>query len=285
MQLLGDLTLRQEYNPVVEDFVATYRSSSSDILLEWTPSSTSAIVEYEIYKSSNGVSGYSLIATVDASDSTYVDSSVDSLNYYYIKYTSLQSTLSGTYYNNSLGSPITLDTTNVTSLPVELMVFTAEAVNNDAELKWSTASEENFSHFEVEKSIDGYVWEHIGDVQGSMNSSERKDYTYIDNYLTQGTTYYRLLMIDIDQQYEYSPVRAVRKKAGNAVVIYPNPTNQRTITVIAPDDLEYHIVEVFNNNMQKMPVPIGGRSIDMSSCSKGMYYIRIDDTFKKLILL
>src|SRR5207249_563665 len=50
------------------------------------------------------------------------------------------------YYYMALGNA---------SLPIDLISFTAERVQKDVILNWTTGKENNFSLFEIEKSIDG----------------------------------------------------------------------------------------------------------------------------------
>nr|WP_287424193.1 hypothetical protein [Candidatus Brachybacter algidus] len=50
----------------------------------------------------------------------------------------------------------------MSTLPVKLTAFTAILNNNKVDLKWTTASEVNVSHFVVEKSTDGINYSDAG---------------------------------------------------------------------------------------------------------------------------
>jgi hypothetical protein len=52
------------------------------------------------------------------------------------------------------------------ALPIELIIFEGILVNNSTQLNWITAKEENFSHFEIERSINEKAFEVIGYVEG-----------------------------------------------------------------------------------------------------------------------
>ncbi|MGB0432700.1 MAG: hypothetical protein ACPGLV_19650, partial [Bacteroidia bacterium] len=54
------------------------------------------------------------------------------------------------------------------ALPVEFTYFDAKwnVISESVLLNWQTAMEENNSHFEVQRSFDGQVWEMVGTVQG-----------------------------------------------------------------------------------------------------------------------
>lgn len=96
----------------------------------------------------------------------------------------------------------------VISLPVELLAFAVEKSSQKALLKWSTASEKNFSHFSVEKSADGINFTRIGTVNARGSSSAPASYEFHD-YDFNRTSYYRLKMVDIDGTHEYSQIRAL----------------------------------------------------------------------------
>lgn len=88
--------------------------------------------------------------------------------------------------------------TRISALPVELISFTGKKQSNSNMLYWSTASEYNTSHFIIEKSEDGVVWNNIGLVQSAGNSTQRLDYSLEDKNVSQVINYYRLRQYDID---------------------------------------------------------------------------------------
>ncbi|WP_161889044.1 T9SS type A sorting domain-containing protein [Pontibacter russatus] len=115
----------------------------------------------------------------------------------------------------------------ITPLPVELITFDAAATDKGIELSWSTASEQNNSHFLVERSADGMAFEQVGKVDGHGNSSAKISYSYTDFSPLPGQAYYRLKQVDFDGQYEYSKIIAVAAAASGTealqVMLAPNP--------------------------------------------------------------
>jgi hypothetical protein len=103
-------------------------------------------------------------------------------------------------YNNTLP--------NLVVLPVSLTSFTARKSNNQIQLAWSTASESNNSHFEIERSVNGTDFVKIGERKGAGNSSSVLNYSFIDNNPASGTNYYRLKQVDFDGKFEYSDIQA-----------------------------------------------------------------------------
>lgn len=148
-------------------------------------------------------------------------------------YSTANSTLNcGTGYPHACASPLlygpaTLSTSGTVPgniLPVVLVGYTAE-LNSDktVTLNWNTRQEENFSHFDIERSQDGNVWNVIATVQAKGNSSTETDYSFTDNNPSSGVNYYRLKMVDLDSRYGYTEIKVLRSSLVNTISFFPNP--------------------------------------------------------------
>ncbi|MEM6769851.1 MAG: hypothetical protein AAF597_04615, partial [Bacteroidota bacterium] len=132
-------------------------------------------------------------------------------------------------YNN--GQAVTL--TAVSVLPLDLLSFIGEARDKANLLTWTTANEEDFSHFEIERS-SADQWEVIGEVLSSADesgigpaSADELSYSFEDEGIT---AYYRLKMIDLDGTFTYSEVVYLENITGadaGALKVYPNPSTGR----------------------------------------------------------
>ena len=112
------------------------------------------------------------------------------------------------------------------SLPVELINFHGKARKNQIDLTWSTASETNNAHFEIQKSKNGNDWRTLTFVKGQGTSYEVNDYQYQDVNPFSGINYYRLKQIDYDGAFEYSQIISVDFITSiKSIQIYPNPSN------------------------------------------------------------
>lgn len=116
-------------------------------------------------------------------------------------------------------------------LPIELMTFRAEKVNNqDALLTWATANEQNSDVFEVERSIDARNYRLVGEVQAAGHSHDYVSYSFTDRDLqiaNHQIFYYRLKLKDKDGASAYSEVRRLVFSAEDSqldVTIFPNPS-------------------------------------------------------------
>lgn len=128
-----------------------------------------------------------------------------------------------------------ITTTNsvATPLPVELVEFTAQAVNGSVLLRWKTAVEIDNHFFTVEKTFDFETFDEVGKIDGRGTSSEPHKYAMTDYKPFLGKSYYRLKQTDFDGQFTYSkPVMVeVQSRANAALVCYPNPSSGGHVTI------------------------------------------------------
>jgi hypothetical protein len=95
--------------------------------------------------------------------------------------------------------------TGSTSLPVELISFTATQHKTSIELHWRTASELNNNYFEVQKSTEGILFKSIGQLPGKGTTTEISTYTFTDDVI-RPVAYYRLKQVDYDGAFTYSNI-------------------------------------------------------------------------------
>ncbi len=111
-----------------------------------------------------------------------------------------------------------------TALPIELLSFDAQKEKSKATLQWSTASERNGSHFDVQRSKDGKTFTSIGQVKAVGNSFTLQRYEFNDENPLSGTNYYRLNAVDFDGSAKFSALKSVKLAGINKAMIFPNPT-------------------------------------------------------------
>jgi hypothetical protein len=173
---------------------------------------------------------------------------------------------------------------NTNPLPVELLSFGAVLENNKVVLSWATASEQNASHFEVQKSTDGKKFELIATVKSSNEGNRLSNYQFIDGYPS-NINYYRLKQVDIDGSYRMSDVKVVSLNNSsiqlNNVKADPNPfTNKISISLDNGSAiLSVRIYDQFG----KLIETIDGRSlpsinIDATDLDTGIYIFSVTDT-------
>lgn len=86
----------------------------------------------------------------------------------------------------------------ITVLPVEIIYFGGKVVEKSNVLQWTTATENNSGHFELERSTDGKEWIEIGTVTAAGNSLSEQNYRFADFNYVETINYYRLKQLDLD---------------------------------------------------------------------------------------
>jgi hypothetical protein len=134
---------------------------------------------------------------------------------------------------------------NTTLLPVKLGAFTVSRQGNNAMLNWTTVSEINADHFEIERSYDGINFTNAGIKQASGNSASAINYQFADPItISSGNIYYRLNTLDIDGKSSYSKIVVLRLSGGivKNVTVYPNPfTNNLKLEINSDKETEITI--------------------------------------------
>jgi len=96
------------------------------------------------------------------------------------------------------------------ALPVELLEFNAMHAGKTAQLQWVTGSENDCSHFTVQRSGDGFSWKDIGEMPCTGNgASSETSYSFNDPNPLKGLNYYRLEQFDYSGESSKTPVRAL----------------------------------------------------------------------------
>jgi hypothetical protein len=110
------------------------------------------------------------------------------------------------------------------SLPLKMGEFTATRQRNKVQLSWETLSEQNTSHFIIERSTDGNLFSALAQVTAKGNSESRSIYQHLDAQPGAGTNFYRLKMVDLDGAFTYSRVIAIKSESESvALQLFPNP--------------------------------------------------------------
>lgn len=184
------------------------------------------------------------------------------------------------------------------ALPVELTTFIATPLSITVKIEWNTASEKNSSHYEVERSIDGKMFEKIGIVKSNGNSYSKQSYELIDEKPMIGINYYRLKMVDLDASFEYSKVVSVymnKNRNEKIFTISPNPASDRVTFNLSKDEGADAAIEIWDITgrliyLRKLNKDDNLSNIDWNTegVSKGIYFATFtnggEKSTKKLII-
>lgn len=140
------------------------------------------------------------------------------------------------------------------ALPVTLSSFSVRNNGNRNTLDWTTNSEVNCSHFNVQRSTDGTNFETIGDVitkSSGGNSHTNLDYIYSDDSPSYGYNYYRLEQLDLDGQKYYSKVvKIFQKNKVRNVKIFQNISDPLVIIDVDTENAAIASLKVIDMNGQ-----------------------------------
>jgi hypothetical protein len=165
-------------------------------------------------------------------------------------------------------------------LPVQLLNFTASANPDQAvDVRWSTGSEQNSSHFVLERSASLESFAEIARLDAAGQASSVRQYSFTDRNPLRGINYYRLRQIDTDgSQQLYRPVAV--EIGGDVLRVFPNPSSTGEFVLQGPDSpmasiellsavgtkiaLEH---EICSNQERKLRLPAGTPA--------GMYVLKL----------
>jgi hypothetical protein len=169
------------------------------------------------------------------------------------------------------------------ALPVKLISFDAKAEANRVKLDWKTASETNNSHFEIERSYNGKIFESIGRVEGKGTTETETSYTFFDSKPLVGTSYYRLKQVDSDRitnnqvfkgASNYSKIVSVDRESDKFLVVSPNPSaDYAEIALDAPVKVKgWNLIDVKGKVVKQNQK---GVRVNLSGLPTGEYIVEI----------
>jgi len=171
-------------------------------------------------------------------------------------------------------------------LPVNLKDFTATALDAKSQLQWTTATENNSSFFDVQYSTDQVNWQSIGSVKAAGNSIAERKYSFVHTDPTPGDNYYRLRIVDLDNQSSWSSVRVVTFADNVQLSCYPNPTKGTcTITTNGAPITSVTLISVDGRQLLVQNNFISGNTIDLAPYPTGLYFLSVKDNAGKTQLL
>lgn len=162
---------------------------------------------------------------------------------------------------------------NLVVLPLNLIYFKAIKENNRVRISWQTESENGVSHFELQRSNDGVHYTSYQTVAAS-NTMGRHNYSVVDAMPLKGVNYYRLRIVDRNEQFKLSQIVKVNFNRDITITISPNPVrdeifiqSDRIITGISLIDMSGRIVKQFT--------PVSGNRYPVQYLSPGVYFVMV----------
>lgn len=173
-----------------------------------------------------------------------------------------------------------------TPLPVKLIYFKGIPQDDYVILDWSTASEYNNSHFEVERSGEGSRFETLQAVDGAGNSRSTLDYQTVDDNPLPGRSYYRLKQVDWNGVTSYSRTVSVYYSGKQSMSLYPTMASSTVHIALSaaflPETVTLRIVDAGGRlvNIEKINIGEDVSSKDISlavaTYPAGLYMVQAE---------
>lgn len=172
--------------------------------------------------------------------------------------------------------------------PVQLFTFTGASKGSYNQLAWSTASENNNSGFELQRSTNGREFTAISFIRSKADngtSNNTLTYSFDDMKPFATASYYRLKQVDRDGRFQYSAVVSIKGKGVMSVEItnlYPNPVKDAYNVVLASakgGTASLIVTDASGKAVMQKNVSINAGDniipLQASSLHKGVYMLRV----------
>lgn len=167
-------------------------------------------------------------------------------------------------------------------IPVTIINFSGKGSGNNNILSWKVAHEQNITHYDLERSIDGINFMLAGKISATGNS----EYSYSDNVsgITASLYYYRLKSTDADGNFKYSAIVKIRSAVKSLFAeATPNPfTDNFKVNIESPvkDKGSITLTDLSGKQLFKKDlVLLQGNNVfeitEAAGVAKGVYMLRI----------
>ena len=173
-------------------------------------------------------------------------------------------------------------------LPVSLISFTADIIDNNADLIWQTTSEINFNRFVIEKSTDATTFYPIATILAEKLVTG-SDYQFKDASIFQGKEYYRLRMIDNNGSFRYSKTITLEgiRSSINKIIISPNPV-VNTLFINHPKATIGAFIKISTVDgrvvlLKAVAIGTTQTNIDVSGFAKSNYFVSYENEGTRVV--
>lgn len=128
-------------------------------------------------------------------------------------------------------------------LPINFISFEGQLLpSKEVQLDWKAETDNQFSHFEIERSTDQNNFKVIGQV------AKENPFTFIDEHPATGINYYRLRAVDIDGSVKYSKIIRINNNSGTInMSLRPNPVSDNLVvsfTTSKQDNINIRVTDL-----------------------------------------
>ncbi|MEL7020670.1 MAG: choice-of-anchor B family protein, partial [Bacteroidota bacterium] len=180
-------------------------------------------------------------------------------------------------------------------LSADWLYFHAEAHTNITnKIQWAVANEQEDRRYQIQRSTTGKGdWTDLGSLEAgvaTVNETGAYLYEWIDQQPLR-SSFYRITSIEADGKQRVSSTTLVERTAPTTFTVYPNPTNDRLqirYTSEAAQTVWLELIDplgaVVLRQQQASSIGLNYSTIDISTLSKGIYFIRQDGMLMERIV-
>ena len=166
-------------------------------------------------------------------------------------------------------------------LPLTIIRFCGTEVQAGNLLTWETGNELNTDYIEIQKSRDAKNFSTIGMIECVLHNTPHSSYCFMDNRKQDGVNYYRLKLVDLDKQYQYSSIiSVVNDERPPNIVVYPNPCVGE-LTMLSSTYIRQGTISLTDSKGQRtlLKTNLTGISfkVNISNYPDGIYAIALDE--------
>ncbi|MFT3911685.1 MAG: SdrD B-like domain-containing protein [Ferruginibacter sp.] len=162
------------------------------------------------------------------------------------------------------------------TVPLTLISFTVnKAIGSTANVYWQTSNELNVNGYNIEMSSDGRNYKNIGFQKARGNQYD--SYTRSVAIPNNDVLYFRLKMMDIDGNYNYSNIVTLKNDKTNiAFSFLSNPVKDELSISVNDADLKNTVAKIYNAQgglVKTILLQHDVETIDIKSLPAGTYYL------------
>ena len=174
------------------------------------------------------------------------------------------------------------------NLPIDLISFDGECIDNKTHIEFVVASQVNNEYFTIERSKNLFDWNEIGQIPGGGTNNEEITYNFTDLSPLSGDNYYKLSQTDIDGTTKsFNPIVVNCDSRVDNYNVFPNPT---TNIIFIEFELEYYqgesiellVRDLKGTIIKSVPLNLDRGynffNVNLNDVPKGMYLLQYKGT-------
>ena len=170
------------------------------------------------------------------------------------------------------------------TLPVQLVSFTASRNNETVKVDWNTETESEIAEYVVERSPDGRNFSFLNSMAAKNQAGSR--YSITDFRPVPGNSYYRLKIREQNGSVKYSGIATISLATASDFKISPSPWSPGQDLFIANPAKEKLSVHFFNEKGEKLAEgSTDSRNLPTAGLArnKGVVYYKVFDQANRMI--